>query len=221
MLKVARKALLEYTLSKWQGHGADLPLMQGGLAVADNIHKINVKIGGMNYQLLAAENESYMRQIADHADEMIRRVMQNNPNLNLSMATILALVNAVDDQHHAFIQQQNAEKKADEASRNSTEIKAELSRLREQFWEMKKELMHYKNLCQNMTVSEDVFTREENLESEDELESQENTLPLPTEYEQNDQTDASPLLHELEQTRLDDYLNNSDSDHKSDSAELS
>jgi len=55
--------------------------------VADSISKITVKIGGMNYQLLAAENEVYMRQVAAHADEMIRRVMQNSPHLTLSMST--------------------------------------------------------------------------------------------------------------------------------------
>jgi cell division protein ZapA (FtsZ GTPase activity inhibitor) len=177
--------------------------------VSDNIHKINVKIGGMNYQLLAAENESYMRQVAAHADEMIRRVMQNNPNLNLNMATILALVNAVDEQRHAFLQQLNAEKKADEAVRNSSEMKAELSRLREQFWEMKKELLHYKNMCQTIKESEDIFSREENLESEDESEAQIAALPASQDDDQNGQTEKSPLLREFEQTRLDEYMNSS------------
>ena len=62
--------------------------------MADEIKRISVRIGGMSYQLVSAENETYTRQIAAKADEMIRRVMQNNPQLSLNMSSVLALVNS-------------------------------------------------------------------------------------------------------------------------------
>ena len=53
--------------------------------------KINVMIGGIYYQLVSSEDDQYTRQIASRADEMIRRVMQDNPHLTQNMSSILAL----------------------------------------------------------------------------------------------------------------------------------
>lgn len=153
--------------------------------MADSISKITVKIGGMNYQLLAAENEVYMRQVAAHADEMIRRVMQNSPHLTLSMSTVLALVNAVDEQYNARKGQEAAERKSQEAEKRLEEMKSELMRCREQTWEIKKDLLHYQNLCKEY---------EELLEQETEVEVDNTQQPQPQEF------------HPFEQTRLDDYL---------------
>jgi cell division protein ZapA (FtsZ GTPase activity inhibitor) len=97
-----------------------------------------VKIGGMNYQLLAAENETYIRKVAAQADEMIRRVMQNNPHLTLSMSTVLALVNAVDEQYGLRREQEDALHKQEEAMNQLSELKEELMRCREQTWEIKR-----------------------------------------------------------------------------------
>lgn len=117
--------------------------------MAEDIKRIHVKIGSMNYQLVAAENEAYIRQIAEKADEMIRRVMLNNPQLSQSMAVVLALVNSVDEMSHVFGEKQLAAQRKEEAERQSDEIRAELSRLREQHWETKKELLHLRKLCKD------------------------------------------------------------------------
>lgn len=196
--------------------------------MTDDVHRISVKIGGMNYQLLAAENETYIRQVAAHADEMIHRVMQNNPQLNLSMATVLALVNAVDELHHAFNEQQNSRKLQEEAERNSAEVKVELGRLREQIWEIKKKLLHSQELCKNYEEMIDrstapIGSKPEPFTAQDMEQSGFESEPIPEPWEESGdhvtkevkenqiEDEPTPLLHEFEQTRLDDYLPGIDS----------
>jgi len=103
----------------------------------------------MNYQLVSAENENYTRQIAAKADEMIRRVMQNNPQLSLNMSTILALVNALDEMSRIYQQFSSADGQRLDTEKQAGETRKELMRLREQNWEMKKEILRLNKLCQD------------------------------------------------------------------------
>ncbi len=121
--------------------------MNGSLA--DEIKRINVRIGGMSYQLVSAENENYTRQIAVKADEMIRRVMQNNPQLSLNMSTILALVNALDELSRIYQQLNTADAQRHDTENQASEGRKELMRLREQNWEMKKEILRLNALCKD------------------------------------------------------------------------
>src|SRR5512133_99571 len=100
----------------------------------------------MSYQLVSAENENYTRQIAAKADEMIRRVMQNNPQLSQNMSTVLAFVNTLDELAKAFQHMNALDSQRQESDRQSGEMRKELARLREQNWEMKKELLRVNGL---------------------------------------------------------------------------
>lgn len=117
--------------------------------MADSIKRINVRIGGMNYQLVSAENENYTRQIAAKADEMIRRVMQNNPQLSLNMATTLALVNAQDELARIYQQFSSVDSQKTDSEKQMADTRKELMRLREQNWEMKKEILRLNGLCRD------------------------------------------------------------------------
>ena len=186
--------------------------------MADNISKITVKIGGMNYQLLAAENEIYMRQVAAHADEMIRRVMQNNPHLTLSMSTVLALVNAVDEQYNARKGQEDAEHKKIDAEKKLAELKSELMRCREQTWEIKKDLLHYQNLCKEYEeLLESETTSDEAVLSSIESEAVEVSEDMISDNEDdtNNTFSESEEFQPFEQTRLDDYLQATSAEKKS------
>jgi cell division protein ZapA (FtsZ GTPase activity inhibitor) len=149
-----------------------------------------VKIGGMNYQLLAAENETYIRKVAAQADEMIRRVMQNNPHLTLSMSTVLALVNAVDEQYGLRREQEDALHKQEE-----------LMRCREQTWEIKKELLHYQNMCSEY---EELLEETTSIEA-DEVSPKTEITETTEENESTDQNEIKQLEH-FQQTMLDDLL---------------
>jgi cell division protein ZapA (FtsZ GTPase activity inhibitor) len=116
--------------------------------LADEIKRISVRIGGVSYQLVSAENEVYTRQIAMKADEMIRRVMQSNPQLSLNMSAILALVNSLDELTKIFQHMSGLDGQRQESEKQLAEIRKELMRLREQNWEMKKELLRLNSLCQ-------------------------------------------------------------------------
>jgi cell division protein ZapA (FtsZ GTPase activity inhibitor) len=111
------------------------------------IQKINVRIGGMSYNLVSLESEQYTRQIAARADEMIRRVAMSSPQLSQQMTIILALTNAVDELTRQAMQQSIAEQQRDAAELKNSELRTELTRARETNWEMKKELLRLNALC--------------------------------------------------------------------------
>lgn len=113
----------------------------------DEVKKIQVRIGNMVYQLSATEDPNYIQEIASIADELITKIARRYPHMNSTSTQVLALVNAVDAMRQAQADLQQATMTKDNAAQNAIELKAELSRLREQFWELKKELLYYKNLC--------------------------------------------------------------------------
>ena len=114
--------------------------------MADQTKRVHVRIANVAYQLAATENENYIRQMAAKADEMIRRVQQNSPQLSQNMATVLALVNAMDEISQTSSQAEIAQRQRDSLERQLAETKVELSRMREQNWEMKKDMLKMQNL---------------------------------------------------------------------------
>ncbi len=114
--------------------------------LADETKKVHVRIANVAYQLAANENETYIRQMAAKADEMIRRVLQSSPQLSQNMATVLALVNAMDEISQINSQAEIAQRQRDSLERQLAETKSELSRMREQNWEMKKDMLKMQNL---------------------------------------------------------------------------
>ncbi len=104
-------------------------------------HKINVRIGGMFYNLVSGESEEYTRHIAAKADEMIRRVSMASPNLSQQMTIVLALVNAADELTRLGNQQNSAEQQQQAAEQKNSELRTELAKARELNWEMKKEIL--------------------------------------------------------------------------------
>ncbi|MDD4324239.1 MAG: cell division protein ZapA [Eubacteriales bacterium] len=109
--------------------------------------RIKVRIGKMTYSLSADDDVEQMRDIAATADAMIEEASKQSPGLNETSASVLALVNAVSMMQDAYEKTRLAFIDRDEALNAKEEVKAELSRLREQFWSMKKDLLYYRNLC--------------------------------------------------------------------------
>ena len=109
--------------------------------------RIKVRIGKMTYSLSADDDVEQMRDIAATADAMIEQVSKQSPGLNETSASVLALVNAVSMMQDAYERTRLAYAERDMALEAKDELKAELSRLREQFWSMKKDLLYYRNLC--------------------------------------------------------------------------
>jgi cell division protein ZapA (FtsZ GTPase activity inhibitor) len=131
-------------LRSWQTQ-----LRQGDFTMADEIKKITVRIGGMSYHLVSAEDEKYTRQIAARADEMIRRVMAGNPQLSQNTSAILALINALDELARIRLQFGSLDDQRQLHERQMAETRSELSRMREQNWDMKKEILRLNSICKD------------------------------------------------------------------------
>ncbi len=130
--------------------------------MADEIRRIQVHIGSLSYSLITGEDEQYTRRIAARADEMIRRVMQNNPQLSQSMSTVLALVNAVDDLNRLAERSNRYETRLKEIDEVSGDLRQELQRLREQNWELKKDLLDARNACRELETLSETLKAENN-----------------------------------------------------------
>ena len=116
--------------------------------MSDRVERIRVRIGKMTYQLTASDDPQKMRDIAVTANAMMEQIAKRQPQLNQISQAVLALVNAVGMMQEAHEKRQEAYESRDLAERTTEEIRAELTRLREQFWQMKKELLYYRNLCE-------------------------------------------------------------------------
>lgn len=110
--------------------------------------RISVKIGSMSYQITARENEEYMREIARKADDLIRNIKMSNQGMGDSAAAVLALLNVLDACEKLKESGTEVFDEQDRLLRQLEESKADLLRMREQCWEMKKDLLYYRNLCE-------------------------------------------------------------------------
>jgi cell division protein ZapA (FtsZ GTPase activity inhibitor) len=190
--------------------------------VSEEIKRISVRIGGVSYQLVSAENEEYTRRVAIRADEMIRRVMQNNPQLSLNMSTVLALVNALDEQTRQFQRLNAIEAQQGDADKQAAELRNELTRTREQNWEMKKEMLRLNAL--NREYESLLASHLAAAENADAADSPDNVIEpatigvapslatpeLPSVEPALEISEAgsplSPAAERLKQTNLEDYL---------------
>ncbi|MDS1003597.1 cell division protein ZapA [Clostridium sporogenes] len=58
---------------------------------------ITVKINGVEYNLKGEEQEDYLHKVARYVDKKIDSILDNNPKLSTSSASILTAINAVDE----------------------------------------------------------------------------------------------------------------------------
>ncbi len=112
------------------------------------VEQIQARIGKMTYQLTTRDDPQKMRDIAATADAMMNQVAKKSPQLNQVAQAVLALVNAVSLMQESYEKLQAAKAETELASQTAESIKAELIRQRELFWQLKKELLYYRNLCE-------------------------------------------------------------------------
>ncbi|WP_434302607.1 cell division protein ZapA [Clostridium botulinum] len=58
---------------------------------------ITVKINGVEYNLKGEEQENYLHKVARYVDKKIADILENNPKLSTSSASILTAINAIDE----------------------------------------------------------------------------------------------------------------------------
>lgn len=108
---------------------------------------VNVRIGKMTYRLSSGGDLQRTYDIAATADAMMDQVTKRHPHLNQVSQAVLALVNSIGLMEDFHLKIKEAYQERDFARMQQEELKAELNRLREQFWELKKDVLYYQNLC--------------------------------------------------------------------------
>lgn len=110
--------------------------------------RISVRIGSMTYRILANENAEYMRAIAKMADELICTLKSQYTGMGDQAASVLALVNLLDQIEKMKESGSQVAGAQDRLQKELEESQANLLRMREQCWEIKKDLLYYRNLCE-------------------------------------------------------------------------
>lgn len=183
--------------------------------MADETKRVHVRIANVAYQLAANENETHIRQMAANADEMIRRVLQSSPQLSQGMATVLALVNAMDEISLLSSQAEIERRQRESLERQLVETKVELSRIREQNWEMKKDMLKMQNLLAEFEQHLDKLKHSEI----DSLGKPKRTAMLPEMAEDDDDDDMDDdAINDAFDGAIDGVINDDDDDDMDDDA---
>ncbi len=108
---------------------------------------ITVKVGSMYYRITAEDDPDYVRRVAKEANDLLGEVKGRHPGLSDVAAAVLALLNSID---RGWKLQSDDRETLEDLSRLQADLEesqAEVLRLREQVWNIKKDLLYYRNLC--------------------------------------------------------------------------
>lgn len=114
----------------------------------DSPTRVSVHIGGMQYRLMAPDRdgESYIREIAHKADQLIHQILKNTPGMSMMNVTILSLVNALDELHQRESRIEELEQELANRTDAVTADKSNVMHLREINWELKKEVLRLQSV---------------------------------------------------------------------------
>lgn len=177
----------------------------------DTVKRVNVRIAGVAYQLAATDDEAHIRKMAAQADEMIRQVLLASPHLSQSMATILALVNAMDEVSKFRRQNETLQKEKDSLSQQAQQHKTELDRVREQNWDMRRDQLHMQRLIAEYEKRFEQILATADAQERTEAEPIPEPEPIPESEPISERhlgnSDAFPLtLAGYQQSRLEDFI---------------
>ncbi len=130
---------------------------------SEKMKRITVSIGGISYQLVSKENENYTREIAQKADETIRRVIQQHPSLSTMQAIILSMVNTIDaltkvseslEESQGVMEtiEARSAKEMENLKHKMTKAQHELFLLRDTDFELKKEVLRINELNKQLEL---------------------------------------------------------------------
>ncbi len=168
--------------------------------MADPIRHVQVRIAGIACQLVAAEDEEQIRQIALAADEMVRTVQQSVPHLSQSMATILALVNAMDELSQVRQQLASLAGKKEQTEQQLQRLQDEFGELREQNFDLRKEQLELKRLISDYEKHLALILQAADLENEPEIALALKPEPIPELAAES----VSPLFSSCQDIRQED-----------------
>ena len=101
-------------------------------------NRVTVIIADRKYAFLAAEDQSYMEQVAAHVDAQIKATLRADQNLSLLDGTVLTAVNLADD----FLKEQE---NANRLRSQIKELHEESAKLKQELSEAKREIFKLQN----------------------------------------------------------------------------
>ena len=106
----------------------------------------------MQYKLMAPDRdgETYIREIAEKADQLIRQILKHTPGMSMMNVTVLSLVNALDELHQRESQMDELELEIAQYSEAVEANKSNVMHLREINWELKKEVLRLQSVIDSI-----------------------------------------------------------------------
>lgn len=108
---------------------------------------ITVKVASMYYRITAEDDPDYVRQVAKEANDLLAEVKSRHPGLGDLAAAVLALLNSIDRGWKVQAGDHESLDALNQLQVDLDQSQAEILHLREQVWDIKKDLLYYRNLC--------------------------------------------------------------------------
>lgn len=96
---------------------------------------ITVTIADQEYNVLATEDESYVRKVAAHVDSQVREVMADG-RISAANAAILAALNIADEFYKEQEASENLRRQLKEYLEEGTKLKMELSEAKREIFKL-------------------------------------------------------------------------------------
>ena len=121
---------------------------------------VSVKINGMEYHLKGEEQAEYLHKVASYVDNKIKNILDKNPMLNMSSASVLSAINIVDD---LFKSRMACKKYSDIASELESKNKLNEEQIEELKRQIKQLAVNNSELQQRAkeSINKDVFKEKE------------------------------------------------------------
>lgn len=93
--------------------------------------RMEVKIRGRYYTIVADEPEEYIYKICSHVDRKVSEICNMNPRLGTEMSSILTAINMADELYKAGMNEDNLRKQILEYGKEISELEAKINELQE------------------------------------------------------------------------------------------
>ena len=124
--------------------------------------KINVLIDGRNFTVVGAEDERYVRELAQFVDLNIKKFANKNERLSPTMAATLAAFNIADELHKLQEKHKDLEKKSKEPLERFEDLKKEVQDANNRVKELEKNNLEQKDEVIKTKMSKEELIRDMN-----------------------------------------------------------
>ncbi|MDD7402190.1 MAG: cell division protein ZapA [Eubacteriales bacterium] len=109
---------------------------------------ITVKVGSMYYRVTGGADPAYVQKVAQQANDLLAEIKSRHPGLSDLAASVLALLNSIDRGWKLESGDCDADQDLQAKQAALDQAQAEILHLREQVWDIKKDALYYRNLCE-------------------------------------------------------------------------